>query len=210
MKNFYKDKSLSASSIVLGPIHTNAYILEDINSKQAVLIDPSVYDSGVVEYIKKEKLDIIGIINTHGHADHIGGNSSFGYPIFIHEKDKDFLNDISLNLSFLAGITVKSSPSARLLKDGDTVMIGTSSIEVIHTPGHTPGGICLKCGNLLFTGDTLFLESVGRTDCPRGSSQALIKSIKEKLFILPDNTRVLPGHGEFSTIGHEKKHNPFL
>ena len=150
-------------------------------------------------------------MNTHGHIDHILANNDFDLPIFIHEADACYLSEAAFNLSHnvLVG-RFKSKEPERLLKDNDIIKVGRLDIKVIHTPGHTPGGICLYYNKVLFSGDTLFFGGVGRTDLPQGNESFLLSSIKDKLFKLPDETRVYPGHGPATTIGREKKLNPFL
>ena len=154
------------------------------------------------------------IINTHGHADHILGNvrvkQATNAPILIHKDDADMLPSAQKNLSAWIGAGVSCGEGDRLIKDGDKIVIGDFEFKVIHTPGHTPGGICLLTEGVLFSGDTLFAESVGRSDFPGGSHHKLITSIKEKLMVLDDDVKVLPGHGPGSTIGWERKMNPFI
>ncbi len=194
----------------VGPIRTNTYLIYGKKSRKAFLIDPASYDEAINDFIRENKLIVKAIINTHGHADHIAGNKKFGYPVMIHEKDASLLNDPMKNLSFFTG-TLSLSPAAnRLLKDGDIIEEGEIRLEVIHTPGHTPGGISLKGEGVLFSGDTLFFEGIGRSDLPYSDTGALIKAIKERLMPLSEETRIFPGHGPSSTIEHEKKNNPFL
>ena len=150
------------------------------------------------------------IINTHGHADHIGCNFAFHLPIYIHEGDASFLSDPYLNLSSLFGQECVSPPAAKLLKHGDAIAFGKKSIDVIHTPGHTPGSICLKIDSCLFSGDTLFQGSIGRTDFPYSDSRLIVASIKEQLMHFFDSCRVYPGHGPESVLGWEKQHNFYL
>jgi glyoxylase-like metal-dependent hydrolase (beta-lactamase superfamily II) len=200
--------------ILLPAFQTNTWLIWDEKSKQALLIDPAAPDSSLLELIKKQGLKLQGIVNTHGHGDHIGGNSyfqeAFGCPIMIHEADQKMLVDNKKNLSEFMGTPLKLEPADRLLHDGDIIELGTHQLKVIHTPGHTPGGVCLLAGKLLISGDTLFELSIGRTDFPKGSHEQIIDSIKNKLFILPDDTVVFPGHGPRTTIGMEKLNNPFV
>lgn len=178
----------------VGPVAANCYILGCANTKEAVVIDPGAEDGLIKQEISALGLTAICVINTHGHGDHIGANSKMGLPVFIHAADAKCL----------------TNPASRLLEDGDKIDVGDLIFEVIHTPGHTPGSISLGCDGIVFTGDTLFAEGVGRTDLPGGSETEIIKSIRERLFILPDETKVYPGHGSATTIGHEKGHNPFI
>lgn len=194
----------------VGPLDTNCYLAYGDMSKKGVLIDPGDRDPGIKRTIEDEKIDILFTLNTHGHADHIKGDSFFSYPVAIHSLDLPCLSDPGRNLSFNTGWSVDPVTAGKELSDGDVLEIGSLIFDVIHTPGHTPGCICLKCGDVLFSGDTLFYEGVGRTDLPGGDQRALVESIKNRIFVLPDHTRVLPGHGPETTIGHEKRYNPFL
>ena len=175
-----------------------------------MLIDPAACDPEIKRSIKAGGIDVLCTLNTHGHADHIAGDAAFGYPVYIHELDEPCLSDARRNLSFMTGSDVMPPVTGKLLRDGDIIDIGGIRFEVIHTPGHTPGGICLRCGDVLFSGDTLFYEGVGRTDAPGGDHEALIRSIRERLMALPDTVRVFPGHGPETTIGHERRCNGFL
>lgn len=196
---------------VVGPLETNCYVLGDEDSKEAVVIDPGGDPEAIKNYIKKNNLKLKYIINTHGHGDHIGANPYFpGADVLIHESDADFLTEPALNLSSSFGLKISVPKANRLLNDGDKIKVGKLELEVMHTPGHTPGGICLRYDNIIFTGDTLFFEGVGRTDIPNASWDRLLESIKNKLMALPDESRVYPGHGPETSIGHERKHNPFL
>lgn len=194
----------------IGDFQMNCYLIYDIASSKGLLIDPGYYDKAIMDYIEKEGLKDMNILNTHGHYDHIGGNAAFGYPVLIHELDRDYLNDPAKSLSFFAEDHAKKITPARLLKDGDKIEIGKMSLEVIHTPGHTPGGISVRFGDIIFTGDTLFFEGIGRTDLPGGNYDAIVRSIREKLFTLPETLKAFPGHGPETTIGHEKNNNTFL
>ncbi len=199
----------------VGHIGTNCYIVFCEETKEAAVIDPGGNEGEILGIIAREKLKVPYIINTHGHADHIEANSKIknatGAAILIHQNDAQMLVDARGNLSAFFGNGVVTDPADRILSDGDTIDIGSSiHFKVLHTPGHTPGGISLLSGNVLFSGDTLFAESVGRTDFPGGSYQQLLKSIKEKLMVLDDDVQVLPGHGPGTTIGWERKMNPFI
>lgn len=202
-------------TIVIGAMDVNCYIVGcKIHSKVAV-IDPGDNPKTILELIKNRGLKIAYIINTHAHADHVGANGkikeSSGAPLLIHKGDSDFLTSEE-NREMAAFYGVAPSPVAdRLLSDGDIIKICHDvSFKVIHTPGHSPGGICLLYNGFLFTGDTLFAGSVGRSDLPGGSHRDLISSIKNKLIVLDGSVKVFPGHGPPSTIGEEKEYNPFI
>ncbi len=191
---------------------TNCYLLW--SDKEAGVIDPGGPVSEVIDFIKQRGLVLKWIVNTHGHADHIAGNrmlrNEFAVPIFIHERDREMLLEPTANLSVFIGKGITSPDPDKLIKDGDILSLDWETLQIIDTPGHTPGGISLYTPGLLFAGDTLFLESIGRTDLPGGAHEQLLKSIREKLIILPPETIVLPGHGETTTIEHESRWNPFL
>lgn len=199
---------------VLPEFGTNTYLVWDENLKQAMIIDPAAPDRILIEEIKNLKLDLKYIINTHGHGDHIAGNKlikdSFPASLCIHEADAAKLIDVKLNLSEFWNADIVSPSADILFKDGDKFTLGSYEVTVIHTPGHSAGSICLLVDGLLFSGDTLFLKGIGRTDLPGGNYEMLISSIADRLFILPDETVVLPGHGPDSTIGKEKRNNPFV
>lgn len=203
-------KSYFLKRFVLGPLQTNCYLVADTITKDACLIDPGADPDHLKKIIAKEGLNLKFIVNTHGHGDHISANSFFNLPIFIHELDAPFLSDPDRNMSrmFMGGIV--SPPAARLLTDGDTIRLGELEMKVLHTPGHTPGSISLVLEDIVFTGDTLFEGSVGRTDFAYGDEEKLFRSIRQKLLVLKDDTVIYPGHGESSTIGREKKSNPFI
>jgi glyoxylase-like metal-dependent hydrolase (beta-lactamase superfamily II) len=188
----------------------NCYLVVDDSTKEACLIDPGAGLCEIKNYITKNGFKLKFIINTHGHGDHIAGNGFFDCPIYIHKLDKDFLKNADLNLSSSFFFKVTSPEASRLLEDGDRIKLGDLTFRVLHTPGHTPGSISLKLGDVLFSGDTLFCGAVGRTDFDYGDEEALYRSMHEKLLALPDDTTIYPGHGDSSTIGREKKENPFL
>jgi len=195
---------------VVGPIAANCYVLAHPGTKEACLIDPGADPETMKGFLKKEKLELKFIINTHGHGDHIAANGSFRVPIYIHSLDKDFLTDPDKNLSSMFFFRLKSPEASGLLKDGQILALGGLSLEILHTPGHTPGSISIKVGNAVFTGDTLFRSSVGRTDLDHGDEKKLYESIRGKLLTLDDDVLVYPGHGDASTIGEERRTNPFL
>lgn len=196
----------------VGPIETNCYILADGN--KAIIIDPGWDSDSILKVIESEKLNIEYIFLTHGHADHIGALKEVKFAtnakIAIHEKDAQMLVSSEDNLSIFFGESITQPSADILLKGNETFQLNNITLEIIHTPGHTPGGISIKVNDIVFTGDTLFAGSIGRTDFPGGSYNELIESIKEKLLPLGDDVIILPGHGEQSTIGNERKMNPFL
>ncbi len=193
----------------------NCYIVGCEETKEVAVIDPGGNARGILKLLEDEGLTAVYIINTHGHIDHMGANRAVkdatNAKILIHEKDANMLvNEVS-NLSFMMGTKVSSPPADEYIKEGDIIEIGnTVKLEVIHTPGHSPGGVCLKLGNIIFVGDTLFQGSIGRTDFPGGSHKELIQNIKEKLLCYDDSVVCYPGHGPATTIGIERQHNPFL
>lgn len=202
--------NINIDRLEVGPMGANCYIISDPETGNACLIDPGGEPGRIKDFLKKKGINPKFIINTHGHGDHILGNAYFNIPIYIHRLEKDFLADPDKNLSGMFGLTLKSPEATRLLEDGEIITLDGLKFEIIHTPGHTPGGISIKIDNAVFTGDALFAGSVGRTDLPDGDDRLLIESIKKKLFTLNDDTHVYPGHGPDTTIGEEKENNPFF
>lgn len=210
---------LSIKTIVVGELETNCYFVTDDETGKTLLIDPGAEPEKLLSAIKENRLQVTGIINTHGHGDHIGANAGIvkhfskdDISIFIHSKDASMLTDPKKNLSAMAGSENVLSPAGNiLLNDGDIISLNDKiTLEVMHTPGHTEGSICLVCGKeYLFSGDTLFKDSVGRCDLPGGDESKLVYSL-DRLKKLPRNMVVLPGHGPQTTIEKEIRHNPFL
>ncbi len=202
-------------SMVVGSLESNCYLVADEESKEAIIIDPGAEGEKIRRLIEKGELVPAYIVNTHGHIDHIGAN---GYlkeklgdiRISIHPADAQMLIDPLQNLSSFAGQSNPSPAADLMLEDSYEIKLGKLSLKVVHSPGHTPGGICLVTEGKVFTGDTLFAGSVGRTDLPGGSMDSLQRAIREKLLTLPDETIIYPGHGPHSTIGREKEDNPFV
>ncbi|MCM8766998.1 MAG: MBL fold metallo-hydrolase [Candidatus Omnitrophica bacterium] len=186
--------------IIVGNFFTNCYIIGSKEENLCAIVDPGDEGEKINRLIDKLKLKPLFIINTHGHFDHIGANDFFNLPIYIHKDDFEFLKNPEKNLSFFFSMQYICKNHVFLIEEKDIIKIGKIKIEIIHTPGHTPGSICLKVDNILFTGDTIFADGIGRTDFPDGDEVILIKSIKEKLITLPDQTFIFPGHGELSNL----------
>lgn len=201
---------------IKGPLEVNTFLIADMKGPEriAAVIDPAGPDDEIADDIKKYNLHLKYIINTHGHIDHIAFNKYFktryGCELLIHEADAEMLGTIHDDFLFILTAAEVSPPADRTFKDGEILRIGEVELKVIHTPGHTPGGICLQGDGYIISGDTLFEGSIGRTDLPGGSYEALMNSIENRLLTLPDDTSVYPGHGDFTTIGEEKESNPFL
>jgi hydroxyacylglutathione hydrolase len=204
--------------LILGEYENNCYILrKSEESSNCLIIDTSLPDPKLVNFLKRYNLNPVATIITHGHADHIIGLRELrkNYPdmkVYIHELDQYMLTDAELNLSALVGKDFKTAAADVIVDDGDMIEIAGLKLEVLHTPGHTQGGICLYSQEdaVLFSGDTLFSGSIGRSDFPGGDMEQLIKGIKAKLLTLPEDTKVYPGHGSATTIKREKKLNEYL
>jgi len=206
---------LKIGRMMLGVCQTNCYFVYREGSSKVIFIDPADYGDQIFQAMKNNGFEVAAILLTHGHFDHIWGCSRLrqltSAPVYAYEGEEEVLLSSDLNVSAGAGraCTVKANT---LLKDGEEVTIEGMTFKLIATPGHTQGSCCyyFEEANMLISGDTLFEESVGRTDLPTGSMSTLVRSVKDKLFELPDDVVVYPGHGDSTTIGHEKKYNPFI
>lgn len=197
--------------MTLGYMGVNSYIIFDKNAHKAALFDAPAEAEKILKFLSENGLELEYIFLTHGHFDHIGAldelKTKTGAKIVIHKDEEKYLNDSSLNLTFEPLPEVHADV---LVKDGELIEFCDKKIRIIHTPGHTVGGVCYYFDDILISGDTLFQVSIGRFDFPLGDFATEIKSIKEKILVLPDETQVYPGHGLSTTIGAERKENPYL
>lgn len=202
-------------TFVTGIIGTNTYVVYNEETKEAFLVDPAACPKKMLTFMEEEGLDVKAVLLTHGHFDHIMGleelEKLYKVPVYAGEKEAGLIVDAHWNQSdiYTKGYTFSDSV---YVKDREILSVAGYDIQVLFTPGHTPGGVCYYIADegILFSGDTLFHHSVGRTDFEGGSMSDLVRGIEEKLLPLPDETKVLPGHMEATTIGEEKKYNPFL
>lgn len=206
---------LRVEQYVVGPVQTNCYFAINDDTKEMLIIDPGASAGRLGKIIEEEKLNPAAILLTHGHFDHATGAAAlaehFGIKIYAEEHEKETLENPALNLSGWEGRELVYHAD-RYLKDEQEIDLAGFHIRVFHTPGHTVGGCCyfFSYQNALFSGDTLFAQSVGRTDFPKGSASELIRGIKEKLMVLPDEVTVYTGHNDITTIGTERMSNPYL
>ena len=206
---------MKITKYMTGPLQVNTYFAYDEETNKGFIVDPGGYDSRITDEVNSLGVDIECIILTHGHGDHIGGVEQFkadfpGAKIIAHELEREMLQDARINSSmeiFMRPITVEAD---KYVRDRESLKVGNMELTFLLTPGHTKGGMCISVDNVIFTGDTIFRFSIGRTDFYGGDFRTLINSIKDRLFYFPDDTVLLPGHMGASTIGDEKRGNPFV
>ncbi len=209
---------MKIDTFILGAYETNCYILcEGETAKDCLIIDVGLEPGRLIDFLRQKKLNPVAIILTHGHIDHIAGVAVLRteFPkmkVYIQKLDAGMLTEAQSNLSAMTGAAFSTEPADLVVEDKGVIEEAGIELEVLHTPGHTPGGICLysKDEGIVFTNDALFADSIGRTDFPDGNMGQLVNGIREKLFTLPDNTVVYPGHGPTTTIAREKAYNPFF
>lgn len=206
---------LRVEQYVVGSVQTNCYFAINENTSEVLIVDPGARAKRLAEIIDEEKLNPTAILLTHGHFDHAGGAAElaerYGIKVYAEEHERETLENPAINLSVWEGRQLSYHVDV-FLHDEQEIDLAGFHIRVLHTPGHTVGGCCyyFSYQNAVFSGDTLFAQSVGRTDFPKGSASALIRSIEEKLMPLPDETTVYTGHNEITTIGTERMYNPYL
>ena len=208
-------KNLELQKCILGPVYTNCYLLKNKETGELIIVDPADCPEKIEMKISRMNGKPVAILLTHGHFDHIlaaqAVKEKYNIPIYACRQEEEMLREPSINMTVHYGQGCSIVPDV-FLEDLDVIRLAGFSVQMIHTPGHTPGGCCyyMEQEDVLFSGDTLFRTSVGRSDFPGGSASALVRSVKEKLLILPEETHVYPGHMEETTIGYEKRHNPFV
>ena len=203
-------------SFPVGPLRCNCTIVGDEVTHEAIVVDPGDNIPEILARLQKHDLTLRQIIVTHAHIDHVGGaallKKATGAPVLLNQQDLELLGMMEMQAGWLGIAPPEVAAPDASAEDGLTVGLSTLTAEVLHTPGHTPGSICLLFPQqaLLLAGDTLFAGSIGRTDLPGGNPRQILRSLRERLLVLPDSTRVLPGHGPETTIGEERQSNPFL
>lgn len=201
-------------ALMVNNFAVNCYMVGCPDTREAMVVDPGGNADGILNVVEDNDLKVACIVNTHGHIDHIMANREVkertGAPLRIHGDDAKMLEHSGQQSMQMLGTEITSPGADSFLVDGETFQVGGIDVEVIHTPGHSPGSVCLKAGKRLMTGDTLFAQSIGRTDIRGGDMRTLMRSLMEKVMTLDDDIEVFPGHGPASNIGLEKKWNPFV
>ena len=209
---------MKIDGLALGAYETNCYVLRSSEAaKDCLIVDAGLGADMLIKFLQEQNLNPVAVVLTHGHIDHIEGVAALRteFPeikVYIHKLDAEMLTEPHSNLSAMTGAAFTVEPADFLIEEQSVIELAEIKLSVLHTPGHTPGGICLYCEaeGVVFTDDTLFADSIGRTDFPNGNTEQLLQSIREKLFTLPDETKAYPGHGPMTTIAHERAYNPFL
>ncbi len=205
---------MKVQTFVTGPIQVNTYVVFDEQSKEGILIDVGGAASEITAFVKKNDIKLKGIYNTHGHFDHVMGAKEIqdvlNIGFYLNKEDLFLVEHLTTQLAMYGIPSVEPPVITSFIDENTEIMLGDSRVKILSTPGHTPGGICFLADNLLFSGDTLFLESIGRTDLPGGDYLTLKNSIREKLFVLNDDVIVYPGHDDPTSILHERKYNKMV
>ena len=209
---------MTIDRLILGDYETNCYVLRSSETAtDCLVVDPGLGAGPLIDFLKDRKLNPVAVVLTHGHIDHIAGLAAVrqkypGAQLYVHKLDANMLTEPYANLSAMHGMPFTTEPEDVALEEPDIIELAGIRLRVLHTPGHTPGGICLYAADddVAFVGDTLFAGSIGRTDFPGGSMEQLLRSVKEKLFTLHGQTKAYPGHGPPTTIAQEEAHNPFF
>lgn len=214
LKTVYRIKTMQIENIVVSPFETNCYLVWDEKGKDGVIIDPGDEEDRILDRVEKNCIRAKAILLTHGHIDHIAAvepiKKKLGIQLYIGKGDEIMLSSPSANASAFFGSPITCPPADHVVGDNDVVKAGSLTFTVFATPGHSPGGVCYFIGNVLFCGDTLFYDSIGRADLPGGDNQQLIRSIERSILTLPDDVICYPGHGPATTVGQERANNPFL
>ncbi|AUS09368.1 metal-binding protein [Laceyella sacchari] len=206
---------MKIETFVFGPVMTNCYLVHDEESRRGWVVDPGMNPDALLARIRELDIKVEAILLTHAHFDHIGGVEAVrersGAPVYVHREEADWLTNPEKNGSlFFMGVPMKCQPAERVLTGGESIELVGQTLKVLHTPGHSPGSVTYVWDDVIFSGDVLFQQSIGRTDLPGGDYETLMKSIHQQLMNLPEATRVLSGHGPETTIGQEQMTNPFV
>lgn len=205
---------LKVHTFPVGPLDVNCYLVHLAGSSETIAIDPGGNGEMLLHWLQAHDLKLMAILNTHGHGDHIGAVdflcAQTGAKFYLHRADVPMLHDPTQNLSVYFSASVTAKEPDDYLEDGEDLQVAHMTLHVLHTPGHSPGGVCLYCAPYLFSGDSLFQGAIGRTDFPQGSLSKLLQSLHDKVLPLPAETQVLPGHGPATTLEIERRENPYL